>query len=207
MAIALGGGILSADEMIHNGGFQGGMTSWQTSGPGSTNSCDQQWHTGTSGCGLTSSGSAPAAYTAGLYSDSVRNLYQEFVVPYSVQSATLSWYDTIFWIGLLPTTYSVFFTDANSQNVGDAYALSASTLSQGWTRKELDVTGILGQHLSEQLTLNFKLTVPDLTFAANGLDKVSLSTTAAVVPEPASVVLLVTVLAGLAGLTQVRKLT
>ena len=104
--------------------------------------------------------SVPAAYTAGLYNDSVRNLYQEFVVPYAVQSATLSWYDTIFWIGFLPTTYSVFFTDANSQNVGNVDILTASAFSQGWTRKELDVTNILGQHLGEELTLNFELDGP-----------------------------------------------
>jgi hypothetical protein len=207
---------ISAGPLLLNGGFEAGFASWTVADEvGSDGSFFIQTGT-TSPVNLFPVPAPPGGSNAAM-TDSMgpgaHVLYQDFVVPLAVLTATLS-FDLFINSGadfVTPDPVTLAFSTPalNQQARVDLMLASADPFSvdpgdvllnlfqtnpgdplvSGYTTFTTDVLAVLAANLGNTLRLRFAET--DNVFFFNlGVDQVSLETDAQVVPEPASLVLL-----------------
>ena len=201
-----------AAELLLNGGFEAGLTSWTVvDQPGGSGSWFSQTGTGSPLNGFLvpapPEGSFAAMTDQGGPGSHV--LYQDFLVPTTVTSATLEFqYYIQNLAGAFFTPDSLDFTvDPNQQARVDIITTTADPFSvlaadillnlyqtmvgdpteSGYTLLSYDLTAFLQAHAGETLRLRFA-EVDNQFFFANGVDAVSLDVAA--VPEPATLALL-----------------
>jgi hypothetical protein len=208
-AAALGLAAAVSQAQIVNGGFEAGLTGWTVVDQvGSEGTFLLQTGTTTPLSGVTVP--PPPEGAAAAMSDSLGGpgshlLYQDFVVPTGVNTATLSFQllvrsDAEF----VNASHLDFATPALNQQVrvdllsptGDPFDMTVlQTLFQtqpgdplvsGYTLHQFDVAGLLQAHAGQTLRLRFA-EVDNVFFLNAGVDAVSLSINAAPIPEPSTV--------------------
>lgn len=217
----------SAVELVTNGGFESGITGWTVlDQPGGSGAWFLQTGTG-SPVNLFSVPAPPEGAMAAMTDQSGPGshvLYQDFVVPSDVLSATLSFQafvlnsatayvspDSLDYtvgsnqqarVDIIKTTadpFSVLPADV-LQNVFQT--LPGDPFTSGYSLESADLTALLLAHPGETLRLRFA-EADNLLFFNFGVDAVGLAVTTGVVPEPGSLALLLC--GGASGLLLLRR--
>lgn len=201
LALALGscfGAQAATVELVTNGGFESGdLSSWSTTGLGTTGGCPvmgRDWNVSTTG---TATGcSAVGAPIEGRYAAYVMNdagvvgttfrLSQTIIVPMAVTSATLSFqFSSVSSYGGALRTFFVDVLDSGGASLGTVYNYDVPTTdgSDAWDAVSLDLSALLASQGGSSVTLRFNNFIPEVWTgpAGLGLDAVSLR---AEVPEP-----------------------
>jgi hypothetical protein len=208
LALGLGGRAIRADELITNGGFEAGFAGWTLADAlGSGEPFAIQTGTTSPVNGLTvppPPGGTQAAMTDAQAPGS-HVLYQDFVVPSVVPSATIRFDRYINNLGgefFSPDTLD--YTSVNNQQArvdiltagSDPFSVGATDvlmnlfqtqpgdpLESGYSALSFDVTALLAAHAGETLRLRFA-EADNQFILLFGVDQVSLN----VVPEPSSLI-------------------
>ena len=220
-----------AVELIVNGGFEtGSLSGWTTSGLTSPGSCGgstnaQDWVA--SNVGTATNCSNPGNPPVGTYAaynmfDAGKaltyRLRQVVQLPSKIQSANLSWQDSIIdshSTSSQPRVFSVNVLDGTGSNVlGTLYtynSLGGST-NTGWVSHTVDATTALSALGGQSVILEFSVAIPQVWTgpAGMGLDAVSLNVVA--VPSANGVpslneyaIALLSLLVGVFGFFAVKK--
>ena len=233
LALTLAAAATQAGNILVNGTFEGGDTSGWTALnlPFATTagSCSQGFaaQTTASGCvtGINPVSGSYAAYSSiafpfvsGDVGEWIQYLNQDFVVPTTVSSAILTWSDSAVWGGSgsfrgVDVIMQLYNGNTFLSNIYSVQNPSTSG-SQAWTNRTWDITSFLQANPGATLTLKFtslaffdtrSSNVSSATTLISGLDNVALNVPgASATPEPATIGLIGTALAGL-GLARLRK--
>jgi hypothetical protein len=210
--------VSSAQQMIANGDFEtGNLSGWSTSGLGLGGPCpisNRDWNVasnGATGTGCLNPSNPVGAYSAYNMMDGTGpltyRLSQSFLVPTAVTSATLSFLDARTWgFGGEARTFTVeLLNGATVIATPFTASMIGSGTTGGWAGHSFDVTSALQANEGATLTLSFSTYVPQTWSGAagQGLDNVGLfvvaeQTPGTVTPEPVTMTLLGTGLAGVA---------
>jgi hypothetical protein len=205
----------SATNVILNGGFESGLANWNTaivstsvSSIANTNlsPCGTSWYLASTGSTCSSVANAVgtgAAYSAfdgygasnslPSYAAVLYDLYQEFVVPNGIETAQLSWLDSVatnysgrsrtFTVAILDLSDNSSYT-ANLRDFGGLSNVNENT----FTARNVDVTSLLQPLAGRNVQLKFQLYIPQYFTgpAGIGLDDVALNIQTAEVAEPST---------------------
>jgi hypothetical protein len=231
-AVALGLSWSGQAQLISNGGFETGLSDWTTADQlGSDGTFFNQ--TGTTSPFLGNPVPAPPEGTRAAMTDAggpgSHLLYQDFVVPASVPSASVSF--ALFLnnmdVAFRPAADLNFATPALNQQArvdivtstaADPFSVSGSdvllnlyqtqvgdALVSGYNTVELDITGLLQAHLGETLRLRFA-EVDNVNIFNMGVDHVTIQVGGNTVPDGGQTVMLFTLgLSALGGLVRVTR--
>lgn len=202
----------SATQVVTNGGFEtGSLSGWSATNLGNGGCGTNAWavnSTGTHGC-TNNVGNMPAP-TNGIFAAyntfdgpvGALQIAQQFTLPGSIASATLSFFDSVRMnIGGQPRTFRIDLYDAtNTVFLDNLFSQSFQNVNQGWVFNTADVTNDLLDNAGQTVTLRISNIIPQSFTgpAGFGIDNISLEVTGAAVPEPGSLVLSGLALAGLA---------
>lgn len=230
-ACSLGAARLPAQDLIMNGGFEAGLAGWSVSGAPTTGGCQTNWqtsptggipgvHDGNAGTGCMGVG-GPFAGALSAYNsfDGAGPLNfiltQSFVIPFGVTSARLRFSEAArhaIAAGAEAREFNAFLIGGAEvinpfRYVATPGGTSAAGAGHDWTSWDFDVT-TFAMGNSGGVTLAFEAMVPQSSTgpAGIGLDDVSFEVrTGAVVPEPASIVLVASGLLFVGGLAVRRR--
>jgi len=202
----------SATEVVTNGDFEtGSLSGWSVANLGGGGCGTNAWtvnSTGTHGC-TNNVGNMPAptngtfaAYNTFDGPAGTLQISQQFTLPGSIASATLSFFDSVRMnISGQARTFSIDMYDATDTTLLDnLFSQSFQNVNQGWVFNTTDVTNALLDNAGQTVTLRISNIIPQSFTgpAGFGIDNISLDVTGAAVPEPGSLALAGLALAGLA---------
>ena len=219
-ALGIGAGPASATpvELIANGGFEtGSFAGWTVGNLGSGGCGTNQWAvngTGAHGCsGFVGSMPVPvdgafAAYNTFDGPSGALTLSQQIALPGSISIATLSFRDTVRWANynppgdLMRSVRVDLYDAANSNLLANLYLQSYGNVDQPWTLHVVDVAAALAPLAGQTVTFRLSNVIPQSFTGAAGFGADSISV---LVPEPASALLLMGGLMGLAARDRRRR--
>jgi hypothetical protein len=207
-------------ELVTDGGFEsGGLSSWSTTGLGTTGTCPsvgRDWNVATTGgaTGCSAAGNPIegryAAYVmndGGMAAGMTYRLTQTIIVPMAVTAATFSFqFSSVSGYSGALRTFFVDVLDAGGGNLGTIYNYNVPTSdgSAAWDAVSVDMTSLLASQGGSAVTLRFNNAIPTAWTgpAGLGLDAVSLK---AEVPEPGALSLAALALLAAGAATRRRK--
>ena len=217
LSLALAAGMLasvgasaSAQNLIHNGGFEtGDLTNWSIKGLGNS-TCPSDpgdfvvsSSGGATGC-ISVSGPHGGSFAAYNMYDGPNamtyTLRQTFAVPNAVTSAQLGLWYTIANSYDPRRSFGFNVFDADYTNIFSE-TIATGYLTEGWTNATADLTALLASRGGQNLTLELNTNIAETWTgqAGMGLDDVSLNVAVADAPEPSAMILLGTGLLGVIG--------